>query len=306
MSNIVVIEKEIILKALFFDYMVLVFANYFFQCFFGNFIRANYAYAFGLVGGKNGMAGAFLPALVVFMVFFWEGRHRWLNLGLTAFLGYQMYLSGSRTGFLVTMLFALLCAVFHKRLHVWFGACMFIVVELLLCAYADNVFSVQGLRIIGDDGTFNFRTYIWDESIRMIARNPLIAYGRGEKSIVTYTAMVFGETHNMMLQILINGGIVALIIFGYMMLDILRRQGRVSKEQRLNVIHIGLFVYFVAGLTESIGDRTEFWILLSLLYAQLSYSGFSDERTTVNLEGKRSEYAKGYGYDACLQQGAYH
>ena len=67
----------------------------------------------------------------------------------------------------------------------------------------------------GKDGSFSGRDKIWANSLKLIADSPLIGYGRESESVVW---MKLGQTHchNIVLELLYEGGIIGFVLFGIM------------------------------------------------------------------------------------------
>ena len=157
------------------------------------------------------------------------------------------------------------------------------------------------------DATYSSRTQIWQESIEMIRQAWLFGNGRGDTdiSVIVYgqTMMVFSETHNSMLQVWMNGGLIGFVLYIGIIVYVLW-QNRDMTDQTLNILRIGLLLTLIAGMMESIQDHLSYWVLLTLLY---TYSKHPLPIRTKNKKAGifvRRKYD--YGFYPSLQQGIYY
>ena len=65
----------------------------------------------------------------------------------------------------------------------------------------------------GKDGSFSGRDKIWEKSVKYIVSSPLIGYGR-ESEYVVWTKLGQTHCHNIILELLYDGGIIGTILFG--------------------------------------------------------------------------------------------
>ena len=118
-------------------------------------------------------------------------------------------------------------------------------------------------RVLRKSSTFSGRTLIWTRSIESIVRSPIIGYGQ-EKWFVSANKILTNHTHNLFLETLYRGGIIALIILVVAFFAISRN---VIKER--NSLYRFLELMFIAFLVYASMDfayyRFHYIIILLLL-----------------------------------------
>ena len=133
----------------------------------------------------------------------------------------------SMTAVTCIILFLFLCFVPFERLRRMGIISLMIAVALFqvfVCfngkGIENNDFMVWFVEdILGKDITFTHRTHMWDSALRVIAQSPLFGYGYPTKVWYTtqMTSFAIGP-HNMLLATLIYGGIIAFVIYLYLLI----------------------------------------------------------------------------------------
>jgi O-antigen ligase len=132
-------------------------------------------FASGFLGGEKGMSTC-LALLLLYILFLY-------NRKAPKFFNYNVYI-------------AVICAYF-------------VGIVLLRLQYH---FSWLIVDILGKDLTFSYRTYIWDYALLRIIKNPLIGNGfRAPFGYELVSATIIFDAHNLFLQILYSGGVLAFI-----------------------------------------------------------------------------------------------
>lgn len=103
--------------------------------------------------------------------------------------------------------------------------------------------------ILGKDITFSSRTSIWAAGILKFMGNPIWGYGRSSGyAVLLYYGRLF-NSHNIVLQILLETGIVGLVLF---VLFILKSSSgiKVTSEKRITALYIGVITTLIYYLME--------------------------------------------------------
>lgn len=129
---------------------------------------------------------------------------------------------GSMTAVTCIILFLLICAVPSRRIRLNGIAGIFIAVilfQVLVCfngkGIENNELMVWFIEdVLGKDITFTYRTYMWDSALETIIQSPLIGHGYPSKDwyLANMSSFAIGP-HNIILAILIYGGLVALLLY---------------------------------------------------------------------------------------------
>ncbi|MEE4282270.1 MAG: O-antigen ligase family protein [Pseudomonadales bacterium] len=111
----------------------------------------------------------------------------------------------------------------------------------------------------------SFRIAIWTETFNAVVRDSLL-FGRGilTSDDISIGAMNFFHPHNMYLALLHQGGIVALVLFGAVivltLMQLLRNYDSLEAKLMLGVLALALSAYLLDGheLVDKVGDT---WLL---------------------------------------------
>ena len=183
-----------------------------------------------------------------------------------------LYISGSRTGLMVTLSVFLLMFLLYKRYP------LFWITLGILAAYA-----IIGLHnpdfLLREDGLaidFNKRLSIWRAALEGIGIHPL--FGEGGNAYARIYALFDGHkarhAHNLILDMLLNYGVAG---FGMMLscfvgIFKLMRNGRSDARIR-HMIYTACWCVLVHGLT----DVTIFWIQTAILFLFIFSGGVMRE-----------------------------
>lgn len=106
---------------------------------------------------------------------------------------------------------------------------------------SDLCYTIAGF--FGKDGTFTGRDVIWRKSIMYILQNPIFGNGL-ETEAVRYAKIMMGQCHNILLEIVYDGGLVGLILFT---IAILQFKPKARSSFSSNLFCSCLFCYAIAA-----------------------------------------------------------
>lgn len=165
---------------------------------------------------------------------------------------------GSMTAVTSIILFLLLCIVPSSRLRRISVTVLLVSVllfQLFVCfngkGIEDNDLLVWFIEdVLGKDITFTNRTHMWDSALRAIVDSPLIGYGYPDADWYrsNLTSFAIGP-HNVMLGVLIYGGVIAFIIYIYLLFNSFIQSFRI-RDYWADVILIGMAVLCLMMLME--------------------------------------------------------
>ena len=113
----------------------------------------------------------------------------------------------------------------------------------------------------------SFRLLIWSETLIRIADSPIFGLGILSADDITVDAVTFHHSHNLYLSVLAQGGLVALALFGWMLIRVIRELFRSFEEPdakfALAVLGLALPAYMLDGheLLDKVSDT---WFLIWL------------------------------------------
>lgn len=121
-----------------------------------------------------------------------------------------------------------------------------------------NIFSFLIVDILDKDITFTGRIYIWDKALDFISLKPLLGYGNVN---FQYTSTVL-STHNMILGILFNVGIIGLIFLLIFLVKSFKKLWVYRKYEVSSFVSIFFFAYFIMMLMESYNMKYFIYLLV--------------------------------------------
>ena len=127
------------------------------------------------------------------------------------------------------------------------------------------------IDILGKDMTFTHRTTMWDAALRVIGESPIWGYGNvDEKWFISNMSSQAIGSHNFILGILINGGIIGLVIYLYVFYIALRKLIAYN-DYYSNMIFIGIASLCIMMLMEYYPVQFPFYLFtLAYYYEQIN------------------------------------
>ncbi|WP_065220370.1 MULTISPECIES: O-antigen ligase family protein [Butyricimonas] len=200
----------------------IIYANFFQLLFFPSLIgsfKGEYIYLIST--NYNQFAAVFMPAIFLHTImYFRTGRIRSLILLLSVCFA-SVALEGSATA-TVSILLLLLTVIFIKneRLLKIENLSLIVGIVFFFFTFVIPTFSVLDIPLVsnfveglGKDMTFSHRTNIWRYAEFQIIHSPIIGYGVCDKEWFQHLLSNAVHTHNIVLQMLLQGGIIGLLIF---------------------------------------------------------------------------------------------
>ena len=236
----------------------------------------------GILGGRNAFAPSLIPMGNIVLYYFIKKEkkveYKWgyLFLGLS-FLSIvsaksvdAMMTVRSSTGIVMVLVnMVLLLCRNRLKMPYWLYLGIVLVANIVLAGFYTQIMNssvvlyILGILHRGND--LSSRTYIWDNAFSYIKQAPFLGNGRGNSLLVDIRKkqFIYGETHNMFLQILYNGGILSLLFYAGACVSAVKKG--ISNKKAEKILFIALVCFLIGGLTESIQDHFLFWILLGIM-----------------------------------------
>lgn len=95
------------------------------------------------------------------------------------------------------------------------------------------------------------RTTIWDISVGIISENPWFGYGAASDSVM-HSYIYASHPHNYILYLLIQGGIVALVLFVAMVIVSDKALAGVTSIEYKGIVLAGIISFWIMGIAESL------------------------------------------------------
>lgn len=127
-----------------------------------------------------------------------------------------------------------------------------------------ELFSGFIVDVLHKDISFTGRTDLWDMAMAYIAKSPLWGYGVTER-FLTMSSGISYSPHNLVLQIILTGGVVSLSFF--LLMYFISTRKLIQKDYFYsNLISVAIFSYLIASLTESTMNTQYLYFLFVLAY----------------------------------------
>lgn len=187
-----------------------------------------------LLGGNyNSIGCRLICALTTNMLAVKISRWWWCNLILLILTCIAIpSMVRSMTSLTSILFFFLLCLIPNKRLQrisIFVTIFVAILFEFFVCFQGKGFENNDLARwflvdVLGKDMTFTNRTTLWDAALRVIVESPIWGYGNVDEawffSNMSTAAM---GSHNFILGLLINGGVIALGLYVWLMAKVIIR-----------------------------------------------------------------------------------
>ena len=212
---------------------VLVLANFVLECVFpwGLVQGGSYSYTYNLLGIDNLLSPILVPYmfLVVLRSSLLHGRVNYFAYLMLAVAAESLLLVWSATGMMGVLVGLIFLLFFYERkgerLFNYLSASLvgaglfFSIVMFRL----QNLFAFFITGVLHKGLSFTGRTDIWDRAVFLIERSPFLGYGIAQTGKVYRLAKhKYYHAHNVFLEVLVEGGLLALIAY----LLMLERAGR--------------------------------------------------------------------------------
>lgn len=123
----------------------------------------------------------------------------------------------------------------------------------IMVVFANNlsIFAFIIEDILNKDLTLSTRTRIWEVAIQMISQSPFMGYGFLEGGRYIFIShSIERNAHNMFLQILLQGGVIALSTVILIITIVFRRISTFRNEKVVRFFLFSMFISFVMMLSE--------------------------------------------------------
>ena len=240
--------------------------------------KTNVGYLLG--GNYNSIGCRVLVALLTGILSLKISKWWWINLVPLIASGVTiLFMVQSMTSVTCILLMILLCLLPSRNLQrlACFSILVIVVLFEVFVCFQGKGFENNDLArwflidILGKDMTFTNRTNMWDAALRVIGESPIWGYGYvTEKWFSSNMSSQAVGSHNFILGILINGGIIGLGLYLYIFYLALRKL-IAYKDYYSNVIFIGIASLSIMMLMEYYPVQFPFYLFtLAYYYEQIT------------------------------------
>ncbi len=211
------------------------------------------------IGGKNALGIFLIPGIFILLINSLEKYNKASLFTVFAIVLslITVFVGASGTGIVVALcalLFLLVAIKFKPKKIVYLGVIFAVYGLFLLLSEKFFIadYWVKFTDMLGKDGTLTGRTAIWNTAAELIRDNWLFGVGRGAALVYINARgerQIVYEAHNFVMEILLEGGAVALVLYGLLFFKAVRRLNLENPKQKM--VFVGWCVLLINGLTES-------------------------------------------------------
>ncbi|MBQ7339448.1 MAG: O-antigen ligase family protein [Clostridia bacterium] len=213
------------------------------------------------IGGKNALNIFLLPAMFIMLLKGFEKKSKYTVIAIIGVVVslITMFIASGATGKVVALASVVLLLLIIKiRPAKWIFIGVIVAVYILLVSgiLVETQIWQQIADKLGKNANLTYRTDVWESVRVMVAEKPLFGYGRvNEISYVTDWGgtVILNEAHNFALEIALEGGIISVIIYLFMLF-----RGVAGLNLKLlshKIIFVAFCLVLINGLTESINNK---------------------------------------------------
>ena len=252
-------RKEKIITILSSVFTFIVYLNFFQLLFFSSimgYVDGDKVYLIST--NYNQFGAVFMPAIFLKIIeSFQTGCKRSLILLFVVCVA-SVAIEGSATA-TISILLLLLTVVFVKKyfflkvenISILVGIVLFFFTFVLPVLSIFNVpFVSSFVEGLGKDMTFSHRTSIWIYALFQISYSPLIGYGVCDKEWFQLLLSNAVNTHNIVLHVLIQGGVVGLILFAMFVYTGIKQVLSVENKYQRSLLIAVVIIFFLMSQFE--------------------------------------------------------
>lgn len=120
-------------------------------------------------------------------------------------------------------------------------------------------------NILNKSITLTGRTEIWEIALEYIKNKPLLGYGMANNTNIIFYQGEYLSTHNQVLQIIMEGGILAFIPFGIIICLVGKKLMKYKDDKRVAILAIGVLAVLINLFAEAMG-MFDIFIVLTVAY----------------------------------------
>lgn len=186
--------------------------------------------------------------------------------------------SGSTTALICSCLivmFGILAK--NKKLKIFEKSSMIFVIYLIITFIMfneNNIFSLFFAKVTGKIG-FTGRNYLWSNAIELIKNSFFVGYGIKNKGYLSVWNGYY-SSHNIILEILLQGGIIALILWISCLLNCFSSMKKIGNLVIKRILIASIFVILIALMMEATVHSVYLFSIMALINV------FSEDKESIN------------------------
>ena len=224
-----------------------------------------------LLGSKNHII--FTTLLYVLVIYIYSFNLKgFLTITYFSFIFISLLgviLAGSGTGILlaiITLVFILFPKKLYPSIYIYITVYISLFLSIIVYRIHELLLSSFIVEFLDKSTTFSGRTLIWDIVINAIKEKRIWGYGRGN-TVISDVYYYLNEAHNGILQLLLDSGVIGLTLFALILLKVSKKLNAYKSHKLSKILSLGLFLFLLNSLSESIFLNREFWIMIIMAFS---------------------------------------
>jgi O-antigen ligase len=223
------------------------------------------------LGLRTRFADSIFPALAISLIYSYYKKKRItfsvIFLFIVSYLTFV--LEWVATAFLSINILVFFLVTYKSKIPQVLNAKVLAIVALIMnlsiiFLRIQDVFSFIIVGILNKDLTFTGRTYIWDSAMEVIKQSWVWGYGETTNGTFAFYGWQLWQGHSQIIQLLHDGGLLAVIIFFVMNYFVIKELMRFKSSRYSAIIGFTLFVIYFMMIMEIPGYYTYYYVLLTI------------------------------------------
>lgn len=187
---------------------------------------------------------------------------------------YTIFVTGSSTGIIILSILLFYYLINNKinfSISIKSILPMLIIFFILIVFFRiGDYFSPIFEFLFNKDSTFTGRTNLWDQSLIIFSNNPVFGTGIREISLINYYGRSF-TSHNLVLEILMTGGIFQLLFFFDIIYVITKGNNNIMNYKLKNTLTFAFVVFYLSTIGGSALFVYQWYLIWVIIYYGSKY-----------------------------------
>lgn len=122
--------------------------------------------------------------------------------------------------------------------------------------------------VLGKNMGLSGRIELWSSAIRTWLEYPVLGHGIQQTELLVYFSIMndYRHAHNQFLQILINGGVVYMLAFIYMLIRVERKIDKHLSNTSVYIMGVGMISFLFMGIADAYSHMVGLYFLIATAY----------------------------------------
>lgn len=220
------------------------------------------------LGQKNSVRNYAIPAVTIAFILSKRSRlYFYAGIVIAMASIFSQVISYSATGVVTTLLLLAICLnpILIRRVSGWLLALLPAIMNLIISILQIPILNELIQSLLNKEASFTGRDSIWRASIQCIKNSPYIGLGSGDKSLSRIVSSAANTSHNALLDITYQGGVIAFLSYASLYLMSFYQLVKNKLSDEYPYLLSGLLLFLISGVFENL-NYFGFFLLVQLAY----------------------------------------